>query len=463
MRQSSSPSDPAPYGGLLDQLSGDPDVDRELSDTAWLQALLDVEAALVRAQVSAGMVADDAADVLRPVERACRADEYDPAEIGRAALAAGNPVVPLVRELESRVPEAARPYVHRGATSQDVLDTAVVLLCGRALHPLVTRLDACCDTLAALADAHRTTVMPARTLLQQALPTTFGLVAASWLSAVADARGELGRTAGRLRVQFGGAAGTLASLGDRGVPLLTALSRELGLPQPVMPWHTDRQRVVAFGSDVAAVVGALGKVATDITLLAQTEVGEVREGSARGRGGSSTLPHKQNPVGSVLARSAAARAPGLLATLVSCVPQEHQRAAGAWHAEWEPLRELLHLAGGAAGSVHAALDGLQVHTDRMRANLDQTGGLLLAESVTAGLAPSLGRQSAHDLVQRLCRDAVVQHTPFRDVLLHDDQVREHLGEAGVDAALDPAAYLGSACAFVDRALAAYGSLSDASE
>lgn len=455
MRQSSSPSDSAPYGGLLDQLSGDPEVDRELSDAAWLQALLDVEAALVRAQASAGLVAGDAAEVVGPVERACRAEAYDAAGIGRAALATGNPVVPLVRELESRVPEAARPYVHRGATSQDVLDTAVVLLCVRALRPLVARLDAGCDAMAALADAHRATPMAARTLLQQALPTTFGLVTAGWLSAVADARDELSRTAGRLRLQFGGAAGTLASLGEQGVPLLAALSRELGLPQPVLPWHTDRQRLVAFGSCVAAAVGALGKVATDVALLAQTEVGEVREGAAGGRGGSSTLPHKQNPVSAVLARAAAARAPGLVATLAGCMVQEHQRAAGAWHAEWETLRELLHLAGGAARSVGSTLDGLQVDTERMRANLDRTGGLLLAEAVTARLAPSLGRQAAHDLVQRLARDSVARGSPFREVLVGDTCVREHLGETGIDAALDPGAYLGSADAFVDRVLAAY--------
>ncbi|MGH3098443.1 MAG: 3-carboxy-cis,cis-muconate cycloisomerase [Streptosporangiales bacterium] len=453
MRQYSSPSDRAPYGGLLDQLSGDAEVDRELSDAGWLQALLDVEAALVRAQASTGMVA--AGDVVEQVDRACRADAYDPAEIGRAALAAGNPVVPLVRELESRVPEAARPYIHRGATSQDVLDTAVVLLCGRSLQPLLARLDACCDAMAALADAHRATPMPARTLLQQALPTTFGLVTAGWLAAVSDARDELSRTAGRLRLQFGGAAGTLASLGDQGLLVIAALSRELGLPQPVLPWDTDRQRIVGFGSSLGTVLGALGKVATDIALLAQTEVGEVREGAAGGRGGSSTLPHKQNPVGSVLARAAAARAPGLVATLAGCMVQEHQRAAGAWHAEWEPLRELLHLAGGAAGNVQAALDGLQVDTEQMRANLDRTGGLLLAEAVTARLGPSLGRQAAHDLVQHLSRDAAARGVPFRDVLLDDERVREHLGEAGVDAALDPAAYLGSADAFVDRALAAY--------
>lgn len=455
MRQFSSPSDRAPYGGLLDQLSGDPEVDRELSDAAWLQALLDVEAALVRAQASTGMVAADAGGVVEQVDRTCRADAYDAGEIGRAALAAGNPVVPLVRELESRVPEAARPYVHRGATSQDVLDTALVLVCGRALRPLVARLAACCEAMAALADAHRATPMAARTLLQQALPTTFGMVAAGWLVSVSDARDELYRAAGRLRLQFGGAAGTLASLGDQGVPLLAALSRELGLPQPVLPWHTDRQRIVAFGSSAASVVGALGKVATDVALLAQTEVGEVREGSAGGRGGSSTLPHKQNPVGSVLARAAAARVPGLVATLIACMSQEHQRAAGGWHAEWEPLRELLHVAGGAAGSMHAALDGLEVDAGRMRANLDRTGGLLLAETITARLAPSLGRQAAHDLVQRLGRDATARGLPFRDVLLGDDRVREQLGESGVDAALDPLAYLGSAGAFVARALAAY--------
>lgn len=456
MRPSSSSSDPAdtaPFGGLLGPLSGSPDVDAELSDTALLQAMLDVELALVRVQAKAGLVAGNATRIAADVETACRAEAYDIAELGRAAVSPANPVPPLVTALRSRVPDEARRYVHDGATSQDVLDTALVLVCRRSLVPLTARLVAVTDALAALADAHRATVLPGRTLGQQALPTTFGLKAAGWLQSVGVATAELLRAADALPLQFGGAAGTLASFGPDGVMMSAALADELELARPSLPWHTDRRPLVAYACALGTACGALGKLATDVVALAQTEVGEVVLGS--GAGGSSTLPHKRNPVEAIRVRAAAARMPGLVGTLLGCMGQPHERAAGEWQAEWEPLRELLHLAGGAAGGAADALAVLDVDVERMRANLALTNGLVLAEAVATRLADRLGRQRANETVRHAAEQVRDTGRPLRDVLLGDAAVTEVLSAADLDAALDPAAYLGAADEFVSRALAAH--------
>ncbi|HEU4425033.1 MAG TPA: lyase family protein, partial [Pilimelia sp.] len=302
-----------------------------------------------------------------------------------------------------------------------------------------------------LAETHRHTVMAGRTLTQQALPITFGLKCAGWLVAVHEATdrlAELRRT--RLAVQFGGAAGTLAALGDAGTGIAGRLAEELDLAEPALPWHTNRTRVAELAGALGTTAGVLGKLALDVLLLAQTEVAEVAEATG---GGSSAMPHKQNPVRAVLVTAATRRVPGLVATLLAGMAQEHERAAGAWHAEWPTLTDLLHLVGGAAAHGRDLLAGLRVDAARMRHNLDATAGLPLAEHVAARLAPALGRTAAQDLVARACRDAVAAGRPLRDALLADPVVRDQLGPADIDAALDPAGYLGSAQAFVDRALA----------
>ncbi|MGH8867057.1 MAG: 3-carboxy-cis,cis-muconate cycloisomerase [Actinomycetes bacterium] len=449
------PSQPRPDEGrgLFGPVSGSAAVDAATSDVAWLQAMLDVEAALAASLAQVGLVPEEAA---KAVEEACRADRFDPDALGRAATASGNPVVPLVRSLTEAVPGEAAGTVHRGATSQDVLDTAAMLVVRRATGPLLDDLAAAADLCAGLAAGHRDTVLVGRTLLQQAMPTTFGRVAAGWLVSLDDARqrlSEVRRT--RLAVSFGGAAGTLASLGEHGVSVAAYLADALGLAEPVLPWHTDRVRVGELASALGVAAGAAGGVALDLTLLASTEVGEVSEAPGGGRGGSSTMPHKRNPVGAVMARGCAQRAPGLVASLLAAMPQEHQRAAGAWHAEWLPLTDLLRAAGGAAGHLRASLDGMAAHPARMRANLDLTGGLLLAEQVTTALAPALGRLAAHDAVQTACRTAVEEDRPLADVLRADPAVTAHLRDDDIDRVLDPSAALGSAGQFVDRALAAH--------
>jgi len=430
------------------------------SDQDWLQAMLDTEAALARAVERAGLAPAGAGAA---VTAAARAENFDVAHIGRAAVLIGNPVSALVRALSAAVPPAAREAVHRGATSQDIIDTAVMLLARRGADVIDADLVAAADQAARLAREHTSTVMAGRTLLQQAVPVTFGLVAAGWLTAIDEARHELRvvRTT-RLAVQFGGAAGTLASLGDAGPALAALLAEELGLSDPVLPWHTDRLRIVQLAAALAGVCAALGMVARNATLLAQTEVAEVAEGGdAPGQGGSSAMPHKRNPVVSVLILGCTRRAPGLLATLAAAAEQEHQRAAGAWHAEWETLSELLRLTGSAASWSASLLSGLRVDPARMRANLDATGGLPLAEHVSTVLAPALGRLAAHELVAAASDRAASQGVSLPEALLGHEPTAATLRAAGIGAAelaaaADPAGYLGAAAEFVRRALAAHG-------
>jgi 3-carboxy-cis,cis-muconate cycloisomerase len=423
---------------------------------AWLQAMLDAEGALAAAEARAGIIPGEAAKII--VSR-CDAELFDPEEIGREGRAAGNPVPPLVRSLTAAVSElsedAAR-YVHKGATSQDITDTAAMLVAKQALDLILAEVDGISAACARLAESHRDTLMAGRTLLQQALPTTFGLKAAGWLVSVLEARKKLlDVRSSRLAAQLGGAAGTLASLGGSGVSVLEEYARELDLVEPVMPWHTDRFRVAEVGGALSLVAGVLGKISLDVILMAQTEVGEVAEPSDGGRGGSSTLPHKRNPILSVTAAASARRVQDLSRTLQAAMAQEHERAAGAWHSEWEALSDALALTGGAAAAVREVTEGLQVHPERMRENLDASGGLLLAENVTTVAAERLGRLKAHDLVQAVARRAADGERSFREELLGDGEIREILSAEEIEAALDPAGYLGSAGVFVDRALALY--------
>jgi 3-carboxy-cis,cis-muconate cycloisomerase len=429
-----------------------------VGDRDWLQAMLDTEAALARALERAGLAHEGAGAA---VTAAARADQFDAAEIGQQATLTGNPVPALVRALSDRVPPGAREAVHHGATSQDIIDTALMLLATRAIEVIDADLAASADRAAALAGAHAGTVMVGRTLLQQAVPVTFGLVAAGWLTALDAARAELSRVrSARLALQFGGAAGTLASLGAAGPAVSGLLADELGLPDPGVPWHTDRLRILQLAASLTGACAALGKIARDVTLLAQTEIAEVAEGGDDpGQGGSSAMPHKRNPVASVVILGCTRRAPGLLATLAAAAEHELQRAAGAWHAEWEPLTDLLRLTGSAASWSVPLLAGLRVDADRMRANLAVAGGLPLAERVAAELAPAVGILAAHDLVAAAAARAQ-QGVSLAAALLADPGAAAALRDAGIGRAelaraTDPAGYLGSSAEFIRRALAAH--------
>ena len=333
------------------------------------------------------------------------------------------------------------------------MDTASMLVARRALALIGRELDGVAGACARLADEHRNTTMPGRTLLQQALPTTFGLKAAGWLVAVLDARRRLRSVP--LAVELGGAAGTLASLGDDALAVLGLLADRLELEEPLLPWHTARSRVAEIGAALALTAGSLEKVAHDVVLLAQTEVGEVAEPADGDRGGSSTLPHKRNPVGSALAIACARRVRAEASILLGAMAQEHERGAGAWQAEWEALGGALAYTGGAAAAMREVLENLAVRPERMRENLAATGGLVLAESVSMAMSERIGRRAAHELVHAASRRAVEGGRALRDELLEDAEIRELLSPEEIDAALEPTAYLGSAEAFVERALNRY--------
>jgi len=427
-----------------------------VSGRAWLRAMLDAEGALAIAQARAGLIPRQAAET---IVSCCDADRSFPEEIGRKGRAQGNPVPPLVRALTeavSRVSEDAASHVHKGATSQDIVDTAAMLVSRHALGLILTEVEGISAACARLADTHKDTMMPGRTLLQQALPTTFGLKVAGWLVSVLEARDRLFavRESG-LAVQLGGAAGTLASLGPAGTRVLGEFARELDLVEPVVPWHTDRFRIAEIGNALSLVAGVLGKISQDVILMAQTEVREVAEPAGEGRGGSSTLPHKRNPILSVTAVAGASRVSDFAHTLQAAIVGEHERAAGAWHSEWEALSDALALAGGTAAAVREVTEGLEVYPEKMLENLNATGGLLLAENVTTLAAKHLGRLEAHDLVEEASHRALEGGKPLREELLSEPRLGEVLSEEEIDAALDPAGYLGSAGEFVDRALKLY--------
>jgi 3-carboxy-cis,cis-muconate cycloisomerase len=420
-----------------------------VSDGAWLQGMLDAERALAAAEARVGVIPARAAEA---IAAACRAERFDAEAIGEEGRAAGNPVEPLVRALTDAVEGDAAGYVHWGATSQDILDTAAMLVSRHALELILDALATVAKDCARLAEQHRSTPIAGRTLLQQAVPTSFGLKAAGWLVAVLEARRALARTADEgVAVQLGGAAGTLGSLGDAGPKVLHAFAEELGLQEPVVPWHTNRVRVAELGAALDVAAGALAKIGLDVALLGQSEVGEATEADA---GASSTMPQKRNPVGSALAVACARQVHAQAAVLIAALPQEHERALGGWHSEWPALSGALAYTGGAAAAAHRALDGLQVDAERMERNLGLSDGVVMSERISFLLAERLGRRQAHALVAEAAERSQASRRPLRDELLEDARVE--LAPDELDKALDPATYLGSAEAFVDRALRAYG-------
>jgi 3-carboxy-cis,cis-muconate cycloisomerase len=458
-----------PDSGLLSPVRVGTGVEAAVGDTAWLQAMLDAEAALARAQARCGTVPAGAAAA---ITAAARAEHFDVRELALLARRTANPVVGLVaaltRLVAEQAPDAAE-YVHRGSTSQDVFDTGAMLVAARALRLVVADLRATAASLAELAAAHRDTAMAGRTLTAHAVPTTFGLKAAGWRHLVLDAVTRLQRIADEgLPVSLGGAAGTLAGYlqyatqaaghTERGGPdevldrLVEAFAAETGLARPVLPWHALRTPVTDLGAALAHTAGALGKMAVDVQVLARTEIGEVAEPAGTGRGASSAMPHKRNPVLATLIRSAAVQVPALSSVLAQCLPTEDERSAGLWHAEWQPLRECLRLTGGAAHAAAELAAGLTVCPERMRANLGATAGQIVSERVSAYLALRIGRAEARDLLGRASEQTRLTGLPLVDVLaglprLDGVVSREELAEL-----LDPERYTGAAGPLVDRAL-----------
>ncbi|MCQ4306456.1 3-carboxy-cis,cis-muconate cycloisomerase [Pseudomonas stutzeri] len=429
------------------------------SDDGRLQGMLDFEAALARAEARCGVIPPSA---VAPIEAACNAEFYDPVALAQAIVTAGNSAIPLAKALGKRVVEQdaeAEKYVHLGATSQDAMDTGLVLQLRQAIALLEGDLASLGDSLALQAERHVDTPMAGRTWLQHATPVTLGMKIAGWLGAINRHRQRLQEIKSRLLcLQFGGASGSLAALGEQAWPVSQALAEELKLSLPDQPWHTQRDRLVEFAGLLGMIAGSLGKLGRDLSLLMQTDVGEVFEPSAPGKGGSSTMPHKRNPVGSAVMISAAVRAPGLVATLLSAMPHEHERSLGLWHAEWETLPELCCLVSGSLQQALLAIAGLEVDAERMASNLEQTRGLVLAEAVSIALAQRIGRESAHHLVEGCCKRAVADGRHLRGVLGETAEVRQQLNDAELDRLLDPSFYLGQARRWVERAVAEHRSL-----
>ena len=439
---------------LLDPLFTTEKMREIFSDRGRLQGMLDFEGALARAEARAGMLSAAAA---KAITAECRADRFDVDALAGATALAGNPAIPLVRELTARVEasdaEAAR-FVHWGATSQDAMDTGLVLQLRAALDAIDADLARLAASLASLARKHARTPLAGRTWLQQGPPVTLGLKAAGWLSAVERHRERVALARKSVAtLQFGGAVGTLAALGEHGLSVAEALAAELKLAVPDLPWHAQRDRIAEVATVLGLLVGTLGKIARDVSLLMQTEIAEAFEPSAPGRGGSSTMPHKRNPVGSAVMLAAAARVPSLVATMLGAMVQEHERGLGGWHAEWETLPEICMLTAGALARGVEVVEGLEVDAEKMFADLDTTHGLIMAEAVSMALATHLGRQQAHELVEGACRRAVKERKHLRDVLAADARVARHLSKADLDRALDPARYTGQAETLVARVLA----------
>ncbi len=423
-------------------------------DVACLQNMLDFEAALARAEAATGVIPAAAAG---PIANACRASSFDLAALAEAATRSGNLAIPLVKALTAGVakadPDAAR-YVHWGATSQDVIDTAAMLTLRAGIDALLADIDRAIAGFAGLARQHRNTAVVARTWLQHALPMPFGLKLAEYAAALHRSRVRLLRLRREtLALQFGGAAGTLAALGDKGLVVAERLARELELPLPDAPWHSHRDRLAEAASVLAIIAGTCGKIARDVQLMMQTDVAEAFEPSGEGRGGSSTMPHKRNPVAAATALAAAIMAPNLAATMFAAQVGDHERSAGPWHAEWPTLPNLLLVTSGALAAIVDIAEGLEVDVARMGVNLEATGGLIMAEAAAFALAEKIGKREAHRLVEAASKKAIAEKKGLREVLSGDAKVTAHLSADRLAKLFEPMAYQGASQALIDRLLA----------
>src|SRR3978361_733007 len=426
---------------LLAPMLSSPAMRAVCDDAAYLQHMLDFEAALARAEAAVGIIP---ASATGPIAKACKAEMFDIPALAEAATRSGNLAIPLVKALTAAVGKAdadAARYVPWGATSQDVIDTATMLTLRAAIDALLPDLGRAIAGFAKLARQHRHTAMVARTWLQHALPMPFGLKLAEYAAALHRSRSRLKRLRKEaLALQFGGAAGTLAALGNKGMLVAEKLARELDLPLPDAPWHAHRDRIAEAASGFAILAGTCGKIARDMQLMMQTDVAEAVEPSGEGRGGSSTMPHKRNPVAGATALGAATMAPGLAATIFAAQVQEHERSAGPWHAEWPVLPMLQLVTSGALAAIVDIAEGMEVDVARMRVNLDATGGLIMAEAVTFALAEKIVKSEAHHLVEAASKKAVAGKKGLREVLSKDPKIGAHLSADRLAKQFAPSGY-----------------------
>jgi 3-carboxy-cis,cis-muconate cycloisomerase len=444
-------TDPLAPSSLLTPLISSAAMRAILDDRARLQRMLDFEVALARAEAAIGVIPALASD---QIANAAKAERYDVKALGEEAVASGNIAIPLIKALTAEVAKAdasAAGYVHWGATSQDVLDTALVLELKAAIDALITDLNKAIDGFTALTGRHRRTAAVGRTWTQHALPMPFGLKLAGYAAALARSRERLRRLRREaLVLQFGGAVGTLAALNERGLDVAERLAALLDLPLPEAPWHSHRDRLAEVASAFAILTGSCGKIARDVSLLMQTDVAEAFGPAAPGGGGSSTMPHKRNPTAAATALAAATIAPNLLATIMAAQVQEHERALGGWQAEWPTFPALALVTSGALNAIVDIAQGLEVDSERMRVNLAQTRGLIMAEAVAFALGTKLGKPEAHRIVAEACRKAIAAKRNLQDVLAEDDQVTLSLSVGELAKLFEPMGYQGSAQTFIDR-------------
>jgi 3-carboxy-cis,cis-muconate cycloisomerase len=438
---------------LLDSLFRTPEISAGLSDKARLQGMLDFEAALARAEADCGVIPAAAAAA---ISTKCRAELFDFAALQKSAASAGNLAIPMLEQLVALVARedaAAAGFVHWGATSQDAIDTGFVLQVRGVLDGMLGDVRELCETLAALASAHRGTLMVGRTWMQHATPTTFGVKVAGWLDALLRQQDRISELRGRVLVlQFGGAVGTLAALGERAGAISAALAKELSLALPAISWHTQRDRFAEVATTMGLLTGTLGKIARDISSHGQTEIGELREAANKGRGGSSSMPHKRNPVGCAIILSAAIRIPGLVSSALSAMVQEDERGLGGWHAEWEILPQILGLTAGALHHLKTLVSGLEIDTTRMGENLDATRGLIYAEAVTVSLAAKIGKKGARLAVEQACEKAATERKHLREVLLGTPAILQHFSPAELSQLFDARQHLGISDGLIDGVL-----------
>jgi len=439
---------------VYDKLYYSAEMNEVFSDASALTCMLRFEAALAQAQADHRLIPRSSADV---IVACCSAELVNLELLAEQSALAVNPAIPLVKQLtlivKERDVEAAK-YVHFGATSQDVMDTGLVLQINQALRLIDHDLQLVQNNLVELIEKHRHTVMAGRTLLTQARPITFGFKAAAWLDPLLRSRNRLKEICSNtLAIQFGGAVGTLASMNSKGLEVLMLMAKELGLQAPSFTWHTARDRIADVAAALGVLVGNLGKMAKDITLLMQTEAAEVFESAAEGKGGSSTLPHKRNPISSTMITAIAMRLPALVSSIMTAMMQEHERAVGAWHAEWGSLTEICKLTGGALKqSVNLTTD-LEVDAERMRENMEMTGGLIFAENVSLALTEKIGKEAAHELLEEACNHVKASGGQLKEILLQDPRVMEHLNSKTLENLFDFAASLGLSNLLIDRVLA----------
>lgn len=431
------------------------DVTDIFSDSSLIKYMIEVEVALAQAQAQVGVIPQNAANTIAHVAEQAL-EKFDFSALAVATGLAGNIAIPFVKQLTAivkDVDEDASRYVHWGATSQDILDTACILQCRDALNIVEDQLQQCYATALQQAKQYRHQVMIGRTWLQQALPITLGHKLARWASAFKRDLDRIQAMKSRvLTTQLGGAVGSLASLQDQGSLVVNAFAKQLNLTAPTSTWHGERDRIVEIASVLGMIVGNTGKMARDWSLMMQTEIAELFEPTAKGRGGSSTMPHKRNPVAAASVLAAANRVPALMSSIYQSMVQEHERSLGAWHAEWLAVPEIFQLCAGALSRTGEVLQGFEVNAEHMQQNLECTNGLIMAEAVMMALAPKIGRLNAHHLVEAACKTAVAQNQHLFDVVSQLEEVKGQFSQAEIRDIFKPENYLGNIQQQIDAVL-----------